>query len=187
MRTFKCAKCFVYLFSFIHATFLEISIIVTTLQGKLWFRGTKQQAQLQDPWDSHWCLFLVMLAPFRAHRGTFAFRGFPLWYSEPLWAWPLLTRSLHSSYPLWVMSTSQRPRRKSTPGQSPGPLVSQLPSQPLVPQSQAQKQGVSPNPGRQKKKRRGLMTSSLKILGQFKAIKDAVKRLKYFFLHPRML
>ena len=117
---------FVYLFSFIHATFLEISIIVTTLQGKLWFRGTKLQAQLQDPWDSHWCLFLVMLAPFRAHMGTFAFRGFPLWMllnvrgaSDILWASLGLapfTRSLHSSYPLWVMSTSQRPRRKSTPG-----------------------------------------------------------------------
>lgn len=112
--------------------------------------------------------------------------GEPQTYSELLWAWPLLTRSLHSSYPLWVMSTSQWPRRKPTPGQSPVPLVSQLPSQPLVPQSQAQKQGVRTNPRRQKK-RRGLMTSNLKILGQFKATKDAVKRLKYFFLHPRML
>ena len=75
---------------------------------------------------------------------------------------------------------SQWPRRKPTPGQIPGPLVSHLPSQPLVPQSQAQKQGVRTNPGRQKK-RRGLMTSNLKILGHFKATKDAVKRLKYFF------
>ena len=79
---------------------------------------------------------------------------------------------------------SQWPRRKPTPGQIPGPLVSQLPSQPLVPQSQAQKQGVRTNPGRQKK-RRGLMTSNLKILGHFKATKDAMKRLKYFFSSPK--
>lgn len=55
------------------------------------------------------CLTLSPQLPKKPEKlGPLVFRGIPLWmslpaepgtYSEPLWAWPLLTRSFHSPSP----------------------------------------------------------------------------------------
>ena len=88
-----------------------ISVIITTLQGKLWLRERKRQGRLPGslgfslvlisgddgaPSEPTWVHWLSEVS----HLGCYSVPGDPRTYSEPLWAWPLLTRSLHSRYPL---------------------------------------------------------------------------------------